>query len=335
MGQGIATTQFYLYGRKHFTQTGYLKHVKEYPRGQKTLDHLDARGKVYVVTGANSGTGFEVSKALAKQGAKVYMLCRNRQRAEAARQSIVDESQGGDVRVVIGDCGLQSDVRMAAAEVLSNESVLHGVVCNAGALYNERQNTSEGVEATLALHLLYGSYLLSSLLLPALRAGAVSGRGSAVVFVASGGMYNTKFPKWKVAAGLEGSYFGQMQYCYAKRGQVLLAERWAKQYPELSVVSAHPGWADTPAVEETYGAGKKVLEPLRTPYQGAEGIAWLCMAPKAEITSGAFYLDREPQVKHLAGPYFSEGSATKNTTREVDEMIRRLEEWSTAPKPSR
>mmetsp|Transcript_10415 Transcript_10415/g.27510 ORF Transcript_10415/g.27510 Transcript_10415/m.27510 type:complete len:261 (-) Transcript_10415:354-1136(-) len=69
---------------------------------------------------------------------------------------------------------------------------------------------------------------------------------------------------------------------------------------------------------------------MRTPWEGAEGIAWLCVADTERLQSGGFYLDRKPQVKHMAGPFFTEGSHTKNTSAEVDRMMDMLEEWSTA-----
>ena len=65
--------------------------------------------------------------------------------------------------------------------------------------------------------------------------------------VSSGGMYNTKFPAWEVATSLEGEYNGQLAYAYAKRGQVLLCERWASEVdmpPTLAEDTAHlPPWA--------------------------------------------------------------------------------------------
>lgn len=54
--------------------------------------------------------------------------------------------------------------------------------------------------------------------------------------------------------------------------QVLLAERWAKEFPAVKFVSCHPGWCDTAAVELAYGAQKSYLEPMRTTWEGAEGI---------------------------------------------------------------
>ena len=50
------------------------------------------------------------------------------------------------------------------------------------------------------------------------------------------------------------------------------------------------------------------------------------MAPFEDLESGGFYLDRQPRRKHLSGPFFTEGSYTKNSKAEVDEMMRRLAE---------
>lgn len=70
----------------------------------------------------------------------------------------------------------------------------------------------------------------------------------------------------------------------------------------------------------------KYFEPLRTGWEGAEGICWLTTTSRKNLESGAFYLDRFPQVKHMSGLPFSEGSYTKNTDEEVDAMIKKLEE---------
>ena len=124
-----------------------------------------------------------------------------------------------------------------------------------------------------------------------------------------------------------------MAYVYCKRGQVLLCERWAKAHPTVKFVTCHPGWTNTPAVDAAYGENKKYLEPMRTPWQGADGIVWLCVVAKDELENGAFYLDRSPCVKHMAGPFFTQGSFTKNTTAEVDVMMENLDAWANGRRP--
>ena len=125
-----------------------------------------------MVTGANSGVGFEVAQYLARRGAEVHLVCRSAQRGEEARRAIVAASGNSNVHLLVCDCGLESDVRAAWASFSQGVAAprLDVLVCNAGVLLNERTLTSERVEVTLACHLLFGTYLLGKLALPALEA---------------------------------------------------------------------------------------------------------------------------------------------------------------------
>ncbi|CAJ1961091.1 unnamed protein product [Cylindrotheca closterium] len=325
MGQGLSSTQFYVFGKKHFTETGYIKHIKKYADplqkaagirfGAEGADGVDMTGKVVLVTGANSGIGKELATYAAAKGAKLYMLCRSKDRAEKAKNEIMEATLNDNINILLADMGELAQVRKMVAELQEKEPKVDCLVCNAGALFNDRRESSEGNEITFASHLLGGSYLLSQLLLPQLKASE-SGR---VIFVSSGGMYNTKFPSWEIATNAsKEKYDGQFAYAYAKRGQVLLAEELAKSVPEVSWVSSHPGWCSTDAVDAAYGENKKYLEPMRSAWEGAEGIAWL-MSTQSGLESGEFYLDRSPQPKHVAF-----GSFTKNKPEEVQEMMDKL-----------
>lgn len=310
MGQAIVTYRFYTYGRQHFTQTGWKAHSASYGHGQD-LQSFNLRGKVSVVTGANSGIGREIAEFLVARGSRVYMVCRNAERGQQAKDEIVQKTRSEDVHLLVADCGLASDVRRVAAELCEKEAAgIDCLVCNAGAMTQKKTLTAEGHEVTFATHLLHGTYLLTEQLRPVL------GRkeGARVVVVSSGGMLNVKY-NHNLATGKKGSYDRQMAYAYAKRGQVLLCEHWAKQPGEQIVfASCHPGWTDTPGVDHAYGSMKKWLEPMRTNWEGAEGICWLCVAPREQIESGAFYLDRKPQAKTIA-------SWTSNTEKDVDDMV--------------
>uniref|UniRef100_A0A6U6GKR4 Dehydrogenase/reductase SDR family member 12 n=1 Tax=Odontella aurita TaxID=265563 RepID=A0A6U6GKR4_9STRA len=311
MGQGVSTAQWFVYGKKNFTKTGYLKHVKSYTspvqneaaicKGVQGADGVDLGGKCVVVTGANSGLGKEIATYAAAKGANLYMLCRSKERAEKARDEISEKTSNGNIKIILADVGELDQVRKAAEELQSQEEKVHCVVCNAGVLLNDRRETSEGNEVTFASHFLGGSYALTQLLLPQLKR---AGSESRVVFVTSGGMYLTKFPSWEVATNDKengGKYDGTNQYTYAKRGQVLLAERMAKLHPEVQWVTGHPGWAATAAVDDAFGQDKKYLEPMRSTWQGAEGLTWLMSTESKNLINGSFYLDRSVQKKHIAG----------------------------------
>ena len=167
-GQLTTAVQFYLYGRRHFTATGWQRAAARY--NPSDLDTLDLDARTYLVTGANSGIGLTLSKYLARRGATLFMVCRNPERAARARDEVAAEAKDGSrVHTVICDCGLDSDVRKAVKEVGTKARSLDGVVCNAGALLNSRTLTPAGHEVTYATHLLHGSYLLTLEAMPLLR----------------------------------------------------------------------------------------------------------------------------------------------------------------------
>lgn len=337
-------SNFYFHGKKHFTKTGYETNVASY-KEPKFLDDLTAESlktKVYLVTGANQGIGKEVATFLAKKGGTVFMACRSAERAQKACQEIITESGNENVIVLQADVSLEADVRRMWRDFLAHPLAkpcgqpapqLHGLVCNAGALLNTRTLTAEGVETTFACHLLFGTYLLGELAMPTLERTP----GSRMVVVSSGGMYNTALPSWEVLSGThessEAKYSGDMAYAYAKRAQVLIAEYWAASATRVKVVTVHPGWTLTDGVEKAFGEKKSWLEPLRSTWEGAEGICWLCAVKAGDIVTGSFYLDREPQAKHIAGLFCTEGSATKNTPQEIEMFYENLERWAPAVPP--
>jgi len=339
--QGIVSTQFFLYGKKHFTQSGYLKHVVDYKdpvqpaaivedNDHKNNDGVDLSGKTFLITGANQGLGKEIATYAAAKKATVYLFCRNKERAETAQKDIQESTNNKNVNILLGDVSEPKQIQKAVSEFQAKEKKLDCLVCNAGVLLHDRQVNSEGEEITFMSHLVSGSYQLTKSLLPSLKKASDSdSKGEArVIYVASGGQYNTKFPEWEVAASTgehESSYDGNLSYSYAKRGQVLLAERFTRDYPDVSFYSSHPGWVRTAAVDAAYGSMAKILEPMRTTWEGAEGICWLASTPKKNLESGAFYLDRTPQRKHIAGPFMTDGTFTKNTDEEVDVMMQKLE----------
>ena len=197
MGQTLSSGNFFFYGKKHFTQKGYLRHIKEYTEPVQTsalaLDGLkdaaNLAGRVVVITGANSGLGKEVATYSAAKGAKVYMLCRTKSKAESARDEIIKATGNDKVEVVLVDVSELEQIRNAAKVIQSKEQKIHALVCNAGVLLKEKQLTKEGYEATFASHLLGGSYLLSKLLIPQVKADE-EGR---IIFTTSGKLMNCTF----------------------------------------------------------------------------------------------------------------------------------------------
>lgn len=219
MGQTISSSNFFFYGKKHFTHKGYVRHVKNYTEpvqssalaldGKKDGVNLD--GRVVVITGANSGLGKEVATYSAAKGAKVYMLCRTKSKAEAARDEIIKATGNDKVEVLLVDVSELEQIRTVAKEIQSKEHKIHALVCNAGVLVKEKMMTTEGYEATFASHLLGGSYLLSKLLIPLVKADE-EGR---IIFTTSGKSAYPSFFASNKYTGLTSLHRRDVQFPFA------------------------------------------------------------------------------------------------------------------------
>jgi NAD(P)-dependent dehydrogenase (short-subunit alcohol dehydrogenase family) len=196
---------------------------------------------------------------------------------------------------VIADMDDLEAVRTASEQILGLTSSLHALIHNAGALLKERSVTSQGFETTIATHVL-GPHQMTTTLLPLLKSSA--GR---VITVSSGGMYAASLPNVALDESPEMTpayYDGTRQYAIAKRIQVTLNEMWAIREPQVSFAAMHPGWADTPGVQDSLPAFRLLAKPLlRSAEQGADTICWLASRSAAD-DSGKFWCDRAIRSIH-------------------------------------
>jgi short-subunit dehydrogenase len=119
-----------------------------------------------------------------------------------------------------------------------------------------------------------------------------------------------------------GSYSGSVAYARAKRGLMILTETWADQWREDGIVvnAMHPGWADTPGVENSLQAFYRVTKRLlRSPEEGADTAVWLAAATEAGKVSGKFWLDREQHPSHIS-------RRTEETPAERAQLLATLQE---------
>ena len=274
-----------------FDRTGFRIHSLTYHAQDLKVD---LSGRRCLVTGANSGIGYETALALADLGAEVVLLCRNRARGEQAAQEIREATGNSRVFTESIDMSDLGSIR-AAAQRLSSGSV-DVLVHNAGVLPEERLETGDGLESAFATHV-EGPHLLTRLL----RGDLEKSSDGRVIWVSSGGMYTRRLtlrdPNWN-----ERDYDGVIAYAETKRAQVVLAERWAEELRGSSVVvnSMHPGWADTPSVKSSLPRFHRITRHiLRTPTEGADSVVWMAACPGARLCTGCFFFDRKERRTHL------------------------------------
>jgi len=138
-----------------------------------TDDMPDQRGRVALVTGANSGLGLEATKALAAKGAHVIMACRNVEKARGVREEIEKSVPGASLEVVELDLAALASIREVAAGVLSGHERIDLLFNNAGIMAVPRRETRDGFEWQFGVNHL-GHFALTGLLLPRLLTTAKS-----------------------------------------------------------------------------------------------------------------------------------------------------------------
>ncbi len=259
----------------------------------------DMQGKTVVVTGGNSGIGFETAAALAAMGARVVVTARNADKGRAAVAAIT-QRLGGDARVqlVVFDLADLASVRRGASELLEQAPRLDVLVNNAGLVLSERAETVDGMEATFATNHL-GPFLLTNLLLDRIRASSPA----RIVNVASTAHNAARKGIPFDDLQSEKKYATMRVYGQSKLANILFTLELARRLEGSGVTanSLHPG-----TVRTGYGAdgdargllalGLKISSPFfLSPAKGARTSIYLASDPAVEHVSGEYFVKCKPK----------------------------------------
>uniref|UniRef100_A0AAY4APF1 Uncharacterized protein n=1 Tax=Denticeps clupeoides TaxID=299321 RepID=A0AAY4APF1_9TELE len=281
-------------------------------------------GRSFIITGANSGIGKATAMAIAKKGGTVHLVCRNKDRAEEAREDIIKDTGNREVYVHILDMSETRKVWQFAEEFKRTNTSLNVLINNAGCMVNQKELNVEGLEKNFATNTL-GMYILTTSLIPLLEKSC----DPRVITVSSGGMLVQKL-RTEDLQSERGHFDGTMVYAQNKRQQVVLTQEWAKAHPSIHFSVMHPGWADTPAVAMAMPQFYQTMAGrLRTAEQGADTAIWLAVSPAATSTpSGQFYQDRKAVPVHLPLAW------TQSTPQEVQTFMTKLDALAKSFQPA-
>ncbi|MFC3478581.1 oxidoreductase [Halobacterium litoreum] len=200
-------------------------------------------GRNVVVTGANSGVGFEATAALAARGAHVVMACRSTDRGEDARDAIADEYPGASLTVRELDLADLDSVRAFADWYDAEYDSLHVLCNNAGVMAIPRSETADGFETQFGVNHL-GHFALTGRLLGALRGT----KGRTRVVTQSSGVHERGRIDFEDLQH-EADYDKWEAYAQSKLANVLFAyeldRRLRAAGASVASVACHPGYADT------------------------------------------------------------------------------------------
>lgn len=250
------------------------------------------KGKNCIVTGGNSGIGFETALALANLNANVLILCRSEEKAEKAVKSIRAKTQNKNIDFVIVDLSSQSSIRVAAKKILQSFDKIDVLVNNAGTWLSKLELTEEGVEGQFAVnHLAY--FLLTHELLGALNKSA----DARVICVGSDSHFKGKIHFDDLTLGKK--YHGLKAYAQSKLANTMFVYELdrllkAKNINHISINCVQPGLVKTDiGLKHTISLHSLAWKIRRlggvSPAKGAETSIFLATSNEVKGQSGKYW----------------------------------------------
>jgi NAD(P)-dependent dehydrogenase (short-subunit alcohol dehydrogenase family) len=255
------------------------------------------KNKTVLITGATNGIGKAAALEIAKMGATVVLVGRDKTKTQQVLNELQQASGNNNLESMIADLSSQKDIRKLASDFKAKHSGLDVLINNAGGFYNKRQTTLDGLEYTLALnHLSY--FLLTHLLLDLLKAIAPSRIiSSRIINVSSDAHQNAKLDFSDLQS--EKSYSGFGVYGMSKLANVLFTYQLAKQLEntDVTVNALHPGFVNTGFANNSGGFVGILLKVAKRfalkPDQGADTLVYLATSPEVEGLTGKYFVKRK------------------------------------------
>lgn len=259
-------------------------------------------GRTCMITGATSGIGRAAALELARMGAELVLVCRDRARADVVVAEIRTMTGNRTVEVMLADLSSQQAVRQLVCDYLATSRPLHVLLNNAGVVNLQRTLTCDGIETVFAVnHLAY--FLLTNLLLDRLKASAPA----RIVNVASDAH---RFGAMNFDdLGGERRYRTMRIYGQSKLANIMFTYELARRLEGsgVTVNCLHPGAVATGLGKNNGGWAKAVIGMLRPFFRTPESGA-----------ATSIYLAASPHVKGVSGKYFSNCKEARSSKASYD-----------------
>jgi NAD(P)-dependent dehydrogenase (short-subunit alcohol dehydrogenase family) len=247
----------------------------------KAQDVTNQSGKIVVVTGSNTGIGYQMALTLADKGAHVILACRNLEKAEAAREKILKSSPHAQLSVEELDLADLSNVEMFAMKLKKTLQHLDILINNAGVMIPPQSTTKDGFELQIGTNH-FGHFALTSHLMPLLSAAekprivtlSSIAHWSGVIDLDDINGVNKKYNKWGM-------------YSQSKLANLLFAleldRRLKAAGSHIESFGSHPGYSNTDL--QRYSLGWRILNPLFgiQPIKGAAPTLYAATEPDAIV----------------------------------------------------
>jgi NAD(P)-dependent dehydrogenase (short-subunit alcohol dehydrogenase family) len=270
------------------------------------------KGKTVLITGANRGIGRATALALADQGAKLVLVCRNEEQGRAVVAEI--QERGAEAELILADLRSMPQVRAAAQAFKAGHDELHVLINNAGAVFDERRITEDRVEQTFAVNHL-AHFLMTVELLDLLRASA-----PARIINVSSESHRRGWMRWH-DLHFKADYKPQRAYAQAKLSTLLFTCELARRLAGSGVTAncLHPGSASR-GFGPPEGGWAAFVGRITKPF--------VASAPEEDAKT-AIYLASSPDVAAVSGKYFIKCAPVRPSGYGRDDgLARRI--WTTS-----
>lgn len=274
-------------------------------------------GMTCIVTGANTGIGYETALGLAHLGARVILVCRTPEKGKDACIRIAKASGNPEIHVVSADLSSQKDVRKAAQTILSRWSRIDVLLNNAGTWLSKQTLTEDGVEMQFAVNHLT-PFLFTHLLMPALKA-APEGR---VLVVGSDSHFQTKMHFGNL--NLDRKYHGLRAYAQSKLANCLFIYELDRKLKAGGITNVTANCIQPGLVKTDIGIKHTAsIHALAWKIRRSGGVS------PAEGAETSIYLASSEEVTGKSGLYWDKCAPKKSSKRSYKEDdARRLWEES-------
>lgn len=257
-------------------------------------------GKVCVITGANTGIGFETALALAGQKADLLIVARSEKKISETVSNLIEKSGNKNIEGVVIDLSSQRDIIRGASEILEKKPKIDVLINNAGTWFSKLAYTEENIEMQFAVnHLAY--FMFTHLLLP----GLSKSDDPRIINVGSDSHFNGKMHFNDI--NLTKKYHGLRAYSQSKLANILFTHEFEKRktMEKLSIYCVQPGLVKT-------NIGLKHTVSLHS-------IAWKLrrlggVTPREGAATSIFIASSE-EVKGISGKYWDKCKTKKSSRR--------------------
>jgi NAD(P)-dependent dehydrogenase (short-subunit alcohol dehydrogenase family) len=256
-------------------------------------------GKVVVLTGGTSGIGQVAATELARQGARIILIARDPVRAARALAEVSGAGRSVTHRVVYADLASIAETRRAAAEIAEVEPRIDVLINNAGALFNQRRLSPDGLEMTFAVNHMAYFVLTEGLKRTLLKSGPAR-----IVNTASGAHRGTTLDFDDLQS--ERAYSGFAAYGRSKLCNILFTRELARRLQGTGVTATclHPGFVATRFGDGSGGLLQALMPVAKlgaiSPQKGAATIVYLASSPDVASVSGVYFYQCRPDTPSLA-----------------------------------